>query len=114
MRPPPPYDFPEPDLASALIDIYFEYVNLYLPLLHQPTFRREVEQGLHLTHEGFAATYLLVCAVASRFSEDPRVLVTGVDNHHSAGWRWFDQVQMVRKSLLSPPSLYDLQFYCVS
>ena len=29
------------------------------------------------------------------------------------GWRWFNQVQMVKKSFLCPPTLHDLQFYCV-
>jgi hypothetical protein len=62
----------------------------------------------------FAAVVMLVCAVASRYSNDPRVLLDGVDSWHSCGWKYFDQVQVVRKSLLAPPTLYDLQFYCVS
>lgn len=61
----------------------------------------------------FAATVLLVCAVGSRYSDDPRVFLDDTNTPHSCGWKWFDQVQVVRKSLLAPPSLYDLQFYCV-
>jgi hypothetical protein len=58
-----------------------------------------------------------VCANGSRFSNDPRVLLD-VDEEksssvHSSGWKWFDQVQMVKKSFLNPPTLYDLQFYSV-
>jgi hypothetical protein len=56
---------------------------------------------------------LLVAAVGARFSDDPRVALPGTDALHSAGWAWFNQVQMVRRSLFSPPSLYDLQIYCV-
>ncbi|KAJ3505766.1 hypothetical protein NLJ89_g7247 [Agrocybe chaxingu] len=113
-KPAPVYHFPEPDLAEHLIDLYFEFVNLYLPLLHRPTFEKSVQDGLQHTNQSFASVYLLVCAVGSRFSADPRVRLDGIESYHSCGWKWFDQVQVVKKSLLSPPSLYDLQFYCLS
>lgn len=108
------YVFPEPDLITSLTDLYFRCVNLYLPLLHRPTFERLVSEEFHLRNDSFASTVLLVCAVGSRFSDDPRVLLDGEESFHSSGWKWFDQVQMVKKSLLAPPSLYDLQFYVVS
>ncbi|KAF5342022.1 hypothetical protein D9611_002055 [Ephemerocybe angulata] len=108
------YTFPEPDLVTALIDIYFQHVNLYLPLLHRPTFEKLVADGCHYENDSFASTLLLVCAIGARFSDDPRVLLDGEPSSHSAGWKWFEQVQMVKKSLLAPPSLYDLQFYCLS
>lgn len=108
------YNFPEPDLLRDLVDLYFEHVNLFLPLLHRPTFERSISEGLHLRNELFGANVLLVCANGSRFSDDPRVLLDGEQSRHSSGWRWFDQVQMVKKSFLSPPTLYDLQFYSVS
>ena len=98
----------------SLCDLYFKNVNLYLPLLHRPTFEKLVAEGTHLENDSFASTLLLVCAIGSRFTEDRRVLLDGEDSFHSAGWKWFEQVQMVKKSLLAPPSLYDLQFYCVS
>ncbi|KAG2018384.1 nuclear protein [Coprinopsis cinerea AmutBmut pab1-1] len=108
------YTFPEPDLMANLISLYFKRVNLYMPLLHRPSFERSVAEGLHLTNDSFAGTVLLVCAIASRFSDDTRVLLDGEESFHSAGWKWFEQVQVVRKSLLAPPSLYDLQYYCLS
>ncbi|PFH50026.1 hypothetical protein AMATHDRAFT_75846 [Amanita thiersii Skay4041] len=110
----PVYTFPPDDLVASLIDLYFNNVNLFLPLLHRPTFERSIAEGLHYTDELFGATVLLVCAVASRYSYDRRVLLDGEESFHSSGWKWFEQVQMVRRSLLSPPSLYDLQFYCLS
>ena len=109
----PHYTFPDDDLALNLIDLYFSNINLYLPLLHRPTFQKSVSEGLHLTDDRFASIYLLVCAIGARYSDDPRVLLDGVDSLHSCGWRWFNQVQMVKKSFLCPPTLYDLQFYCV-
>lgn len=110
---PPNFTFPDDDLALDLINLYFANINLYLPLLHRPTFEKSVAKGLHHTDERFACTYLLVCAIGARYSDDPRVLLDGVESLHSCGWKWFSQVQMVKKSLLAAPTLYDLQFYCV-
>lgn len=107
------FEFPEDDLAMHCVDLYFTNINLYLPLLHRPSFEKSIKEGLHLTNHGFAHVYLLVCAVGARYSKDPRVLLDGIDSWHSAGWKWFDQVQMVKRSIVSPPTLYDLQRYCV-
>ncbi|KAJ3506007.1 hypothetical protein NLJ89_g7113 [Agrocybe chaxingu] len=111
---PPRYKFPGPDLAKELVDLFFIHFNLYLPLLHRPTFQRSIRDGLHYTDDGFAAVYLLVCAVGSRFSNDPRVLLDGVESYHSAGWKWFTQVETGKTSFISLPSLYDLQLYCLT
>lgn len=73
-----------------------------------------VREGLHHKDSAFAGVYLLVCAVGARYSSDNRVKLDGSDSLHSSGWKWFEQVQMVKKSLLSPPTLFDLQTYCVS
>ncbi|ESK85138.1 hypothetical protein Moror_3593 [Moniliophthora roreri MCA 2997] len=108
------YTFPEEDLMSDLVDLYFKNINIFMPLLHRPTFERNIAEKLHLENDMFGAVLLLVCANGSRYSDDPRVLLDGVDNWLSCGWKWFDQVQLVRNSLLSPPTLYDLQFYCLS
>lgn len=104
----------------SLIQLYFYQNNIYLPLLHRPTFEKQFQNGLHLRDSGFACVLLLVCAIASRFSDDPRVLQldsnVNLDETRSqqrAGWKYFDQVQMQRKSLITPASLYDLQQYAV-
>jgi hypothetical protein len=111
----PQYEFPDDDLIATLVDYYFQYVNLFIPLLHRPTFERELAECKHLSDDLFGAILLLVCGVGSRYSNDPRVYLDGTDSAtHSSGWKWFQQVQLVRRSLLAPPTLYDLQFYCVS
>jgi hypothetical protein len=99
---------------TQLVDAYFEKCNLYLPLLHRPSFDKAVADGLHTREEGFGSIVLLVCALGSRFSNDPRVILAGSNSQHSAGWEWFRQVQWIRRSLLSPPRLYDLQVAFVS
>lgn len=99
-----------------LVHLYFIRLNPLAPLLHRPTFERKIMQGIHLRNPSFGAVYLLVCAVASRYSDDPRVFLDSVESgiiEHSAGWKFFEQVQMVRRTLLGPPCLEDLQIYCV-
>lgn len=61
---------------------------------------------------------LLVCAVGSRYSDDPRVKADDTDKEsktrHLNGWKWFIQVHRVHMSLLRPPNLCDLQKCAVS
>ena len=108
-------DFPPADLFRPLIDLYFREVQPFTPLLHRPTFERNIREGLHLEDVGFGSTVLLVCAIGARYTDDPRVCLQNYpDNRLSSGWEWFKQVQMIRQSMLAPPRLYDLQVYCGS
>lgn len=109
-----PLAFPQPDLLTALVDLYFENVNIFTVLLHRPSFMKDIEDELHLYDYGFRQVVLLVCANGARFSEDPRVFIEGDRSLYSAGWKWFTQVDLSRKSLLASPTLYDLQMHCVS
>ncbi|KAJ7178398.1 fungal-specific transcription factor domain-containing protein [Mycena crocata] len=109
----PHYVFPETDLINSLMDMYFTCVHPTLPLLHRPTFEKSVAQGLHLEDYQFGATLLAVLAVASRYSDDPRVFVPGSNSTLSSGWIFFNQVQVVRKSLFDVPSIYEVQLYCL-
>jgi hypothetical protein len=43
-----PFKFPSDILMNQLIDLYFIHQNIYLPLLHRPTFERGIAEGLHL------------------------------------------------------------------
>ncbi|KAE9391094.1 hypothetical protein BT96DRAFT_320482 [Gymnopus androsaceus JB14] len=109
-----PLTFPEDDLLRSLCDLYFSHVHPYIPLMHQVQFERAISDGLHLQDRKFGLVVLCVCAVASRFSDDPRNLVDGTNNEHSLGWRWYEQTSFLRGSFLEPPSLYDLQCCCLS
>lgn len=106
------YDFPEPELLTSLIAIYFTHIAPMVPLLHRPTFMRRFNDDLHLRDDKFGALLLLVCAAASRFSHDPRTLLEG-GHLHSAGWKWFVQVDPFSRAVLSGPELYDLQIAAV-
>jgi hypothetical protein len=83
-----------------------------VPLLHRPTFMRDFDDGLHLRDEKFGSLVLLVCATASRYSRDPRVILED-GRWNSAGWKWFKQVEPISGTVLSGPELYDLQIVAV-
>ncbi|KAJ6544002.1 fungal-specific transcription factor domain-containing protein, partial [Mycena capillaripes] len=110
------YMFPDPDLLATLVDLYFEEVNLFWPVLHRPIFSCKVADKLHLRDPRFASTLLMVCSLGARHSNDPRVLLEGIkkDEFHSAGWKWYSQVRAIPKYLIYKPDLYELQTVALS
>ncbi|KAK7005700.1 Zn(2)-C6 fungal-type domain-containing protein [Favolaschia claudopus] len=118
-QPPPEpediYIFPEKDLMDDLIQLFFTHVHPFIALLHRQTFEKSVREGLHLRDSRFGATLLLVCALAARYSSDPRVYLEGTNqSNHSCGWRWAGQIRFVKQSFTTTPSLYDVQICCLS
>ncbi|KAJ2917368.1 hypothetical protein MD484_g3051, partial [Candolleomyces efflorescens] len=134
-------EFPEPDLLNVLVGLYFKHINIELPLLHRPTFEKEIAQGLHIRHNTFGAVVLLVCAMGARYSDDPRVelsdndLFPDVDGEdganvdeekrrrqrpslamYSRGWKYFRQAWEFQEALsvFVQPTLFDLHFYCLA
>ncbi|EUC64915.1 fungal specific transcription factor, putative [Rhizoctonia solani AG-3 Rhs1AP] len=106
---------PSDDLRDALIGLFFKHVNAFFPLLHRPLFESNVRDGLHFRDSAFACVLLLVCAVGSRWSDDRRVFLEQDEPlQHSAGWKYFEQVQFLRRSLLTPPKLFDLQIMALA
>jgi hypothetical protein len=98
---------------KALIKIYFEQINPLLGILHFPSFHRSILDGLHFRDPQFGAVVLTVCALASRYSDDPRVFIEGANSEHSCGWKWYRQVRPLRATFSDVPSLYELQLICV-
>ncbi|KAJ6601083.1 fungal-specific transcription factor domain-containing protein [Mycena vulgaris] len=111
---PPKLVFPEEDLLKNLVKIYFEQINPIIGILHFPSFRQSVADGLHFRDPHFGAVVLAACSLASRYSDDPRVFLDGVNSEHSCGWKWFRQVRPFRASFSPEPSLYQLQLICLS
>ncbi|KAH7888654.1 fungal-specific transcription factor domain-containing protein [Phlebopus sp. FC_14] len=117
-------EFPPPDLADNLIELYFDHVNPQFPLFHQPTFERQWREGLHKKDPWFGCLCLSLFAVASRWSDDPRVLDDGeydvpeaerpTDEYkwQRAGWKYFNtavDVHRDSRSLFHPPGLFEVQ-----
>ncbi|EIW83333.1 hypothetical protein CONPUDRAFT_102063 [Coniophora puteana RWD-64-598 SS2] len=120
-------EFPPDDLAESLIALFFTHINLTYPVFHQPTFERQWRaEKLHTRDPWFACLCLATFAVASRWSEDPRVL----GDYHSdlprderhvdeattkwqrAGWGYFNaavDVHRDSRSLFHPPGLFEVQ-----
>lgn len=107
------YVFPENDLLVSLISLYFSQVNSYLPLVHAPTFKRNICEGLHYRDHKFGGMVLAMCALASRYSDDPRVF-EDPQILTSAGWKYFKQVKTLSGMTIDMPTLYDLQTFCLA
>lgn len=95
------------------MDAYFQHVNPFLPLLHRPSFEKSVATRSQFIDHSFGSTLLLVCALGSRYSEDPRVFIADAKTPHSAGWKWLEQVPLNRKSFVEKPTLHELQNHAV-
>ncbi|KAE9403208.1 hypothetical protein BT96DRAFT_854923 [Gymnopus androsaceus JB14] len=110
--PPPPYRFPEPDLLWHLINVYFTETAPYFPIIHAPSFKLAVTNGLHLLDYNFGAVVLAVCAIGSRGSDDPRVV--RYDTKLTSGWQCFRQIRLLRPNLIETTSVHELQLYCLA
>ena len=98
---------------DTLISLFFTHVNAYSPLLHEPTFRRNIAEELHHRPGGFGATLLLVCATGSRFHRDTHMRPEGIGDTDTPAYKWYQQVERVYRSVMAPPDLYDLQIRVV-
>ncbi|KAJ7578691.1 fungal-specific transcription factor domain-containing protein [Mycena floridula] len=112
---PPFLIFPDEDLMESLIDLYFMHYNLLRPLLHRPSFEKSLREGLHHRNYYFGAIVLLVCALGSKFSDDRRVSLHGIETEQGCGPSLFSQVEPLKgTSLASAPSLHELQYFCLA
>ncbi|KAJ7172847.1 hypothetical protein C8R43DRAFT_675631 [Mycena crocata] len=111
-EPPVVQIFPEEDLLRDLVEIYFTQHDIYLFILHRPTFEKAIADRVHLHDHRFGAVVLAVCALAAKNSPDPRVLLPG-QGELSAGWKWLAQVPRPFSGPLETASLHDLQLCCL-
>lgn len=82
-------------------------------LLHRPSFEQDMYQGRHLLDESFAEVLLMVCAIGSRYTSDPRVLIPGHDTVQGNGWIYFRQVTAQKSNIGLPATVLEIQFLCV-
>ncbi|KAK0466120.1 fungal-specific transcription factor domain-containing protein [Desarmillaria tabescens] len=109
------FRFPPGDLIPTLIDSYFTYFNTFLPILHRPTFDKFLREELHYRNHRFGGVVLTVCALGSKYVDDPRVLMEDEQSKWSNGWKWVAQVTSRSRAFpsLDPPNLYDTQVCCL-
>ncbi|KAF9052220.1 hypothetical protein BDZ89DRAFT_1056570 [Hymenopellis radicata] len=102
-----PLFFPPSDLIYSFVDHFLDTTNNHICLLHGPSFRRDVSNGIHYTSRQFGSVVLAVCAIASRTSNDTRVA-----DGHQLGWEWFKQLRPLDSiDYASPGCLWDLQLF---
>ncbi|THU77983.1 hypothetical protein K435DRAFT_845954 [Dendrothele bispora CBS 962.96] len=123
----PTYTFPSPTHLHSLIITYFTQYNVYLPLLHRPTFERAVfEEELHLRDKTFGALVLVVCAIATCGSGGQGVEEEAEDDverrtrqgeregrRKGLGWEWLQQIPIERFVFGQPISLHLMQMLCL-
>ncbi|KAG0142289.1 hypothetical protein CROQUDRAFT_662724 [Cronartium quercuum f. sp. fusiforme G11] len=108
--------YPEPDLEHHLLTLYFTHLHPLYPVLHPPTFLQLHASGLAHTETSFRSLCLFVFALASRLSDDPRVLLDIDGSPHSspqiAGLRYcFSATSYLYRPIATPATLFDLQGY---
>ncbi|KAF8506241.1 fungal-specific transcription factor domain-containing protein, partial [Hysterangium stoloniferum] len=112
--------FPAIPLMFSLFEHYFRAVNIFLPIIHRPSFEADVRDDRHILDPAFGAVVLLVCAIGSRWSDDQEVLSKAYEltarnsadgtDWTSAGWDYYLQTyEVYRKDCLQPTTLCDLQ-----
>ncbi|MBW0462182.1 hypothetical protein O181_001897 [Austropuccinia psidii MF-1] len=106
------FKLPPSDLSNSLISLFFEKVNAFEHILHQPEFMRLYESGVADKETSFRALCFAIFSAASRFSSDPRVLpqIPGESPTRQAAGAMFllSSIDLITCGTL-PCTLYDLQ-----
>ncbi|KAE9393186.1 hypothetical protein BT96DRAFT_924228 [Gymnopus androsaceus JB14] len=108
---PPPFEFPPDDLMTDLVDLYFVHLDQIMPIVHRPMFTKFLAEGLHHKDRSFGGLLLVMCAVGSLFSDDPRIFEENTTSEQSVGWKYIRQIQPLNCSFVEPASIYDIQMY---
>ena len=108
------FEFPEMSLMLHLVDCYFENLDIFLPLLHRPSFMRSIAERFHELDQTFGATVLLVCAIGCRYTDHPGVVHELSTSTSCTAWNLYNQVNRIRKAPYLPHSIYEIQIYPVS
>ncbi|KAK7464249.1 Gypsy retrotransposon integrase-like protein 1 [Stygiomarasmius scandens] len=113
VKDPPAFQFPDDAHLRDLTTTYFTFHHPYYPLLHRATFEKALSEGLHHRDYQFGQLVLVLCSVASRYTEDPRNLPQPHTSSLSFGWRWFQQINLFKRPMV-PVSLHELQALCLA
>ncbi|KAJ7599428.1 fungal-specific transcription factor domain-containing protein [Mycena floridula] len=104
---------PAPDLADSLFDLYFERVNVTFPFLHRASMMRKWANGEQYYDKWFACACLGLFGIASRWSDDPRVLPEDEDRPKwtRSGWSYYRGAMGIIESagITLQPTLHEVQ-----
>ncbi|TKY86712.1 hypothetical protein EX895_004352 [Sporisorium graminicola] len=91
------YTLPDRDLIDDLFEVFFQQLHPLMPIVHRPSLERDLATGRADKDSAFRGFVFTILAIASRFSNDPRVLATSGDpdtagDHFAAASRLYHQV----------------------
>lgn len=91
------YTLPDADLVKDLLDVFFKQLHPLMPIVHRPSLERDLATGRADKDSAFRGFVFTILAIASRFSNDPRVLADSGDpdtagDHFAAASRLYHQV----------------------
>ncbi|CDW98074.1 hypothetical protein, partial [Sporisorium scitamineum] len=91
------YTLPDHDLIKDLFDVFFQQLHPLMPIVHRPSLERDLATGRADKDSAFRGFVFTILAIASRFSNDPRVLADSADpdtagDHFAAASRLYHQV----------------------
>ncbi|GAA98844.1 uncharacterized protein L969DRAFT_76596 [Mixia osmundae IAM 14324] len=115
---------PDDDLVETLIALFFDKIAPTYPVVHKPSFMSDYNKKKHDAHPAFRGLLFSVLAIASRFSDDPRVLdetgsglkskLEGPPSGEARGYMYWFAAWRLQTPVSSAASLYDLQSLCLS
>ncbi|CEG81074.1 hypothetical protein RMATCC62417_15316 [Rhizopus microsporus] len=96
-------DFPEPEIVTHLIDLFFQYINSVFPFVHRGRLKQSIANGT-------VSKPLLwsVMAIAARFSDHPSIRT---DPPYWAGERYAMKATSLINASLLEPTIANLQFW---
>ncbi|GAA6024756.1 hypothetical protein JCM10207_008887 [Rhodosporidiobolus poonsookiae] len=107
---------PPPDLAGKLVDAWFAQSASW-PMLVRQDFEDNIKRGLLQSDMSFRALYMAVCAIGSRFVDDPRLdpppsiysAAAPRETRIARGYTYFWSSCAAASTPLVSASLFDLQ-----
>ncbi|THU96970.1 hypothetical protein K435DRAFT_78876 [Dendrothele bispora CBS 962.96] len=104
---PQSLEFPPHELMRQYIDAYFVEHEIYCPLLHRPTFEKQINDNSHLRDSAFGAVVLAVCALGAQ-------ILSSAPSKDRPGQQWFNQIRLERFVFSPKLELCHLQLYCLT
>jgi hypothetical protein len=86
--------WPDPDLAAKLVEAYFSECNSFFPVVHRPTFMRQLSNPEMRCNRAWVSLAFGMFANAAKHLDDPRVLADPHEKYrHSAGASYWTQAR---------------------
>lgn len=89
-------EYPSSDVVDHLIELYFEFVYPQMPIVHRPTFLKEVQMRDTITDPSWRCLFLNILANAVSFTDRPELKEKGKEFHSGAKYYMDDTMNSAR------------------